>query len=146
MAKGLKSSLGACFCVWFCFFLINNCRCMCCCGWCICTIFGLVGLIMTISIKGLKAIYGNKNINLPPNVVGEKVENIFSYMCCIFQNNSCDGIPKSIMGCNVFTLARALKQMNTQIINVMSTLTTWKMCNYRMWQIKLSTYCCKEMD
>jgi hypothetical protein len=50
-------------------------------------------------------------------MVGENVGNLFLYMCSTFQNNSCNGILKSIMGCNVFIPAWALKQMNTQIIN-----------------------------
>jgi hypothetical protein len=88
----------------------------------------------------------DKYIDLTLSVVGEKVENHFLYMCSILQSNSCNNMPKSIMGYNVFTLAQASKQVDTQIINSMSTLTTWKMCNYRMWQAKVGTYCCKEMN
>jgi hypothetical protein len=50
-------------------------------------------------------------------MVAKNVINLFLYMCSTFQNNSCDGIPKSIVGCSVFTRTQALKQMDTQIIN-----------------------------
>ncbi len=67
-------------------------------------------------------------------MVGENVGNLSLYMCSTLQNNSCDGIPKSIVGCNVLTPAWALKQMDTQIIKVqdMSTLKMWYMCNCKM--------------
>ncbi len=74
-------------------------------------------------------------------MVGENVGNLSLYMFSILQNSSCDGIPKSIMGCSVLTPAQALKQMDTQIIKVqgMSTVRTWNMCNCRMQQAKVGT-------
>jgi hypothetical protein len=60
------------------------------------------------------------------SMVGKKVGNLSLYMCFTFQNNSCNGIPKSIVHYSALTPAWALKQINTQIINGMSTLTTWK--------------------
>ncbi len=70
------------------------------------------------------------------NVVGKKVKTFFLYMCFTFQNNSYNIILKNIVSYNVLIFAWASKQMNTQIINGMSTLTMQKMCNYRMWKAK----------
>jgi hypothetical protein len=50
-------------------------------------------------------------------------------MCSTLQTNSCNNMPKNIMGYNVFTPAQVSKQVDTQIINSMSMFTTWKMCN-----------------
>jgi hypothetical protein len=34
--------------------------------------------------------------------------------------------------------------MDTQIIDGMTTLSSWKMCNYRMWYIETNTKCSKK--
>jgi hypothetical protein len=34
--------------------------------------------------------------------------------------------------------------MDTQIINGMTTLTLWKMRNYKMWYMDTNTKCCKK--
>jgi hypothetical protein len=69
-------------------------------------------------------IFGDKNINFLFHVEGEKVGNLsLMYVCSIFQNNSCDNVLEGIIGCNAFIPTWALKQMNTQIINGMFTLT-----------------------
>ncbi len=44
--------------------------------------------------------------------------NLFLYICSTFQNNTCDGILKNIVSCNVLTPTWASKQMDIQIINV----------------------------
>jgi hypothetical protein len=71
----------------------------------------------------LKTISGDENIHLFSCVAGEKVKNLFLYVSLIFRHNSCNGILKRIMGYNVFTPARAMEQMDTQIIDGMTTLT-----------------------
>jgi hypothetical protein len=59
------------------------------------------------------------------------LNNLSLYVCFTFQNNSCDGISKNIVRCNVLTPTWTPKQMDVQIINGMSVL--WKMCNYNKW-------------
>jgi hypothetical protein len=68
-------------------------------------------------------IFGDKHINLFFHVEGEKVGNLsLTYVCSIFQNNSCDNVLEGIIKCNTLIPTWALKQMNTQIINGMFTL------------------------
>jgi len=76
------------------------------------TIFGWVKSIMTTSISS-KIVYNDKNMNSQLIMVGANVGNLFLYICSTFQNNSYKSIPKSIVGCNVFTLAQTLKHMDT---------------------------------
>ncbi len=45
-------------------------------------------------------------------------------VCCALQNDSPNDIPQNIVGYDVFIPAWAWKQMDTQIINGMFTLTT----------------------
>jgi hypothetical protein len=66
----------------------------------------------------------DKNIDSPSSVVEEKVRNFAFYVCCALQIDSCNDISQNIVGYSVFILAWALKQMDTQIINGVSTLTT----------------------
>jgi hypothetical protein len=69
-------------------------------------------------------IFGDKNINFLFHVEGEKVGNLcLTYVCSIFQNNNCDNVLEGIIGCNALIPTQALKQMNTEIINGMFTLT-----------------------
>jgi hypothetical protein len=35
--------------------------------------------------------------------------------------------------------------MDTQIIDDMTTFTSWMMCNHKMWYIKTDMQCCKKM-
>jgi hypothetical protein len=66
-------------------------------------------------------------------------KDFFFYMCVNLpsKTNSCEGNSKNIKGYSVFILSQTLKQMDIQIINGMSTLKMWKMCNYKMWQAKV---------
>lgn len=82
----------------------------------------------------MKVISHDKNIDLLSNMVLGKVENLSSYMCCNLQSNSCNDILKNIMGCSTFIFTQASKQVNTQNINDMFTLITWKMFNKKIWQ------------
>jgi hypothetical protein len=72
--------------------------------------------------QGSKTILGDDNIHLSLCVVGGKVRNFFVYMSSIFQCDNCNGILKHIMGCNAFNPAWAMEQMDTQIIDGMTTL------------------------
>jgi len=47
------------------------------------------------------------------NVVKEKVGNLLLNMCFALQKNSCNSIPKCVMGCYMLTSTWALKQMGT---------------------------------
>ncbi len=53
-----------------------------------------------------EVVSDDKNIHLLSSVVKEKMGDLPINMCSNFQNNSCDNIPKCIMGCCTFTLAR----------------------------------------
>jgi hypothetical protein len=57
----------------------------------------------------LKIVFGDKNIDLLLSEAGEKVGNLFLYVCSSFQNNSCNDIPKNIVNYNAFIIAHALK-------------------------------------
>jgi hypothetical protein len=67
--------------------------------------------------QGLEVISNDKDIHSSLGVAREKVGDLPLNMCSTFQNNSCDSIPKHIVGCYTFTLAGAPKQMGTQIVN-----------------------------
>jgi len=68
-----------------------------------------------------------------------KVGDLLLNMYSTFKNNNYDNIPKSVTGCYTLIPTRALKQMDTQIVSGMTTLTLWKMGNYRIWQAKIGT-------
>jgi hypothetical protein len=91
-------------------------------------ISGWVRSTMTIFVKVWK-LYIMVRILIVIECDGEKEGNFSLYVCSTLQNNSYSSIPKNIMGCNVFTPTRTSKQVDTQIINGMFTLKTWKMCN-----------------
>ncbi len=61
--------------------------------------------------KGLEIVFGDKDIHSSSAIAREKVGNLLLNMCSTLQSNSYDSILKCIMGCCVFILARALKQM-----------------------------------
>jgi hypothetical protein len=58
--------------------------------------------------QGLKANSSDENIYSFLCMVGKKVGNLFLYVGSIFQRNSCNGISKRIMGCNVLIPAWAM--------------------------------------
>jgi hypothetical protein len=72
--------------------------------------------------------------------VGEKVKNLSLYVSSTFQCDSCNGILKHIMGCNALTPTWAMQQMDTQIIDGMTTLAL-----YRMWHTEMNMECFKKM-
>ncbi len=74
------------------------------------TISKQIRLTVTMSTKVQKTIFSDWNIDSLLNVVGEKVSNLFLYLCLTFQSNSCDNISKNIIGCNVITFAWALSK------------------------------------
>jgi len=43
----------------------------------------------------------------------EKVGNLLLNLCSNLQNNSCNNISKGVMGCYMFILVGAMKQMGT---------------------------------
>jgi len=53
----------------------------------------------------------NKDIHLSLGVAKEKVGGLPLNTCSTFQNNSCDSILKCVVGCYMFTLTGASKQM-----------------------------------
>jgi len=61
----------------------------------------------------MEAIFGNKNIHLSSIVVKEKVGDLPLNMCSTLQNNSCNNIPKCVVGYYTFTPIGTSKQMNT---------------------------------
>jgi hypothetical protein len=93
-----------------------------------CTIFKYVESTMTMPIKVWK-LFLVKNINLLLNMVGERWETSFC-MGVPFSKTIVTTMSWKIVDCNMLTFAQTSKQVNTQI--GMSTLTTWKMCNYRI--------------
>jgi hypothetical protein len=75
----------------------------------------------------MKIVFGDDNIHLFSCVVREKMKNLFLYVNSTLQCDSCNDILKHIMGFSVFIPARAAYQMDTQIINGVTTLASWKM-------------------
>jgi hypothetical protein len=63
--------------------------------------------------QGPKVISGDKDIHLLSGLVKENVGDLPLNMCFTLQNNTYNSIPKCIMGCCTFTLARAPKKMGT---------------------------------
>ncbi len=63
--------------------------------------------------QDLEIISNDKDIYSSSNVAREKVGNLLLNMCYTFQNNSCDSIPKCIVGCCTFIATGAPKQMGT---------------------------------
>jgi hypothetical protein len=61
--------------------------------------------------QGPKVVSGDKDIHSSSGVVRDKVGDLLLNMCSTFQNNSCDNIPKCIMGYYTFIPTGALKQM-----------------------------------
>jgi hypothetical protein len=90
-----------------CFVLSNNSCYMCCC--CQSTLHHIcMNRINNDNVRqGSKMVFGNDNIHSFPCMVREKAGNFFLYVSSILQCNSCNGISKHIMGCNVFILAWA---------------------------------------
>jgi hypothetical protein len=63
--------------------------------------------------QGLETVSGDKDIHSLLNVARKKVGDFLLNMCSTFQKIICDNIPKCIVGCCMFTSARAKKQMAT---------------------------------
>jgi hypothetical protein len=63
--------------------------------------------------QGPKTIFNDKDIHSSSNVTKEKVGDLPLNMCSILQINSCNNIPKCIMGCYMFIPKSASEQMTT---------------------------------
>jgi hypothetical protein len=87
--------------------------------------------------QGSRVISGDKDIHSSLVVAREKMKDLYLNMCSILQNNSWNNILKHVVGYYMINPARASKQMGTQIVNGMATLTLWKMGYHRMWQAKM---------
>jgi hypothetical protein len=102
-----------------------------------CTISVQVGFAMTMSIKVRKSSLVIRISTCRQVWRKKRWETSFLNTCSTLQSNSCNDILKCVMGCCMFTPIRASKQMGTKIVNDMTTLTPWKVGNYRMWQTKM---------
>jgi hypothetical protein len=56
----------------------------------------------------IESISSNKNIHSLSDVARGKVENLLLNMCYVFQNNSCNNIPKYVVGYYMLTPTEAL--------------------------------------
>jgi hypothetical protein len=112
-----------------------------------CTIFKQVESIMITSIKVQKLFLVIKILTHCQMRWGRRWETSFCTCVPIFKTIVVT-ISQRISWVEVcsFLHGHSLKQVDTQIINGMSTLTIWKMCNYRMWKPKVGTLWCKEMS
>jgi len=61
--------------------------------------------------RGLKVVFGDKNIHSSSGVMKEKMGDLSRNLCFTFQNNNCDGISKCIVNYYTLTPTMALKQM-----------------------------------
>jgi hypothetical protein len=59
----------------------------------------------------MEAVFNNKNIHSLSGVAKEKGGNLPLNMCSAFQNNSCNNIPKCVVGYYTFIPIKALKQI-----------------------------------
>ncbi len=116
-----------------CVFFNKHHRCMCCHHQCLLHHIYASWVSNDDVHWGLKAISDDKDIHSSSGVMKEKVRNLYLNMFSILQSNNCDDIPKCIVDYCTFTPAKALKQMGTEIVNDMTTLTSWKMENCRIW-------------
>ncbi len=94
--------------VGLCLILNSNCCCMHVIVETRYTKFVWVGLVMiTFANQGSKIISSDDDIHLSLCMVGEKVGNFSLYVSSIFWHDNYNNTLKHIMGCNVFTFARA---------------------------------------
>jgi hypothetical protein len=128
-------------CVGSCFVFSDNCHYMCC-RWNTLHKIWMSWIDNENVCQGSKTIFSDDNIHLILCVVKEKVKNLSLYVGFTVQCNSYNNISKHIMGCSALTPTWA---MDTQIIDGMITLASWKMHNYRMWYIETNTKCYKKM-
>jgi len=111
-SKGNEVIIWCLFNIWSCLLLnIHHC-CMCCYRRCslhhIC-----VSWISNHDVhQGPKVVSNDKDIHSSSGVMREKVGNLPLNMWSTFKNNSCNSIPKCIMGHCMFTLVKAPKQMD----------------------------------
>ncbi len=61
--------------------------------------------------QSMKTLSNNKNIHLLLSVAKEEVGNLLLNMYFVIQNNNCNNISKCVMGCCMFIITKALKQM-----------------------------------
>jgi hypothetical protein len=135
-SKGNEVIAWCSFGIGSCLFLSNHNRCMCCHHRCSMHHICASWISNNNVHQSLEAISSDKNIHFLFDVAREKMGDLPLSIWFILQSNSCNSIPKCVMGCCMLTLVGALKQMGTQIINGMTTLTPWKVGNCRMWQTK----------
>ncbi len=111
--KGNEIIIWCSFSIGFCLFL-NNHRCYMCCHR-RCSLHHIcVSRINNDNVhQSSKTIYGDKNIHSSSNVAKEMVGDLLLNMCSTFQSNNCNSVTKCFMGCCMFILAWALKQMGT---------------------------------
>jgi hypothetical protein len=58
--------------------------------------------------QSLEVVFGDKEIHSLLGVAKEKVGNLPLNMCSTLQNNSCNNIPKCVMGYCIFILTRSI--------------------------------------
>jgi hypothetical protein len=111
--KGNEVIVWRSFDVGSCILLNNHHRYMCC--HCQCSLHHIcANQINNDNVhQSMEAIVHNKNIHSSLGVVREKVGNLPLNMCSTLQNNSCNNIPKCVMGYFTLTPTRASKQMDT---------------------------------
>jgi len=63
--------------------------------------------------QSLEVIFGDKDIHSLLGVAKEKVGDLFLNMCSTLQRNSCNNVPKCVVGCCTLTPIGAPKQMGT---------------------------------
>ncbi len=123
-SKGNEVIAWCSFDIRLCLFLTSHCRYMCYCRQCslhhIC-----VNWVNNDNVhQSMETISNNKNIHLSSDVAKEKVGDLLLNTCFTLQNNSCNNIPKCVVGYCMLTPIGASKQMCTYIVNGMTTLTS----------------------
>ncbi len=74
--------------------------------------------------QSMKTIYGNKNIHSSSSMAHEKVRYLPLNMCFTFQNNNYNNILKCVVHYCTLTPIGPPKQMDTYIVNGMTSLTS----------------------
>ncbi len=121
-SKGNEIITQFLFSVGVCLLLSNHCHYMCCYQ---CLLHHIqVNWVSNDNVhQSMKIISSDKNIHLSSCMAREKEGDLPLNMCSILQNNSYNNIMKCVVGCCMFIIAWALKQMGTQIINGMTKFT-----------------------
>jgi hypothetical protein len=138
MARGMRSSPNI-HSVESCLVLSGNycCCCMCCCWNTLHEVY--TSQIVNNNVhKSSKTIFDNDNIHWSLCMTRKKWKTSL-YMWAPFYNGI---IPTIFETYPELTLPQTTYQMDTQIIDGMTAVTWWKMCNRRMWDTKANTTSC----